>query len=171
MPISLGSAYLTLRVKGDEFKAGLGKAKTQAATTTKGIGQSFTNLQGKIQGAAGKVPVVGSSLAALASPAGLAAAGIGLVVGGLTKMVTKTLDVGRSLGEMREATGVSAENLQIYQRAIEETNGDAGKFDDVILRLSKSSATRIPATRLRRTVSTPWGCPGRTWRTNPQTMR
>ena len=135
---SLGNAILTLRVKGDEFKAGLGKAKTQAETTTKGIGKSFTNLQGKIQGAAGKVPVVGSSLAALASPAGLAAAGIGLVVGSLTKMVTKTLDVGRSLGTMREATGVSAENLQIYQRAIEETNGDAGKFDDVILRLSKS---------------------------------
>ena len=42
------------------------------------------------------------------------------------------------MGTMREATGVSAENLQIYQRAIEETNGDAGKFDDVILRLSKS---------------------------------
>ena len=135
---SLGNAILTLRVKGDEFKAGLGKAKTQAETTTKGIGKSFTNLQGKIQGAAGKVPVVGTSLAALASPAGLAAAGIGLVVGSLTKMVTKTLDVGRSLGTMREATGVSAENLQIYQRAIEETNGDAGKFDDVILRLSKS---------------------------------
>ena len=52
MPISLGSAYLTLRVKGDEFKAGLGKAKTQAATTTKGIGQSFANVQQKIQGAA-----------------------------------------------------------------------------------------------------------------------
>ena len=127
MPISLGNAILTLRVKGDEFKAGLGKAKDQAATTTKGIGQSFANVQKKIQGAAGKVPVFGGALAALASPAGLAAAGIGLVVGGLTKMVTKTLDVGRSLGEMREATGVSAENLQIYQRAIEETNGDAGQ--------------------------------------------
>ena len=138
MPISLGSAYLTLRVKGNEFKQGLANAKTQATTTTKGIGQSFANVQQKIQGAAGKVPVFGGALASLASPAGLAAAGIGLVVGGLTKMVTKTLDVGRSLGEMREATGVSAENLQIYQRAIEETNGDAGKFDDVILRLSKS---------------------------------
>ena len=94
------------------------------------------------------------------------------MVGGLTKMVTKTLDVGRSLGEMREATGVSAENLQIYQRAIEETNGDAGKFDDVILRLSKSpSATPTPATRPHKTVSTPWGCPGKIWRTNPQMMR
>ena len=60
---SLGNAILTLRVKGDEFKAGLGKAKDQAATTTKGIGQSFANVQKKIQGAAGKVPVFGGALA------------------------------------------------------------------------------------------------------------
>ena len=53
-------------------------------------------------------------------------------------MVTKTLDVGRALGESREATGVAAEQLQIYGRAIEETNGDAGSFDKVVLRLSKS---------------------------------
>ena len=135
---SLGNAILTLRVKGDEFKAGLAKAKGQAADTTKDIGSRFGRVQKSIQSAAGKVPVFGGALAGLASPAGLAAAGIGLVVGGLTKMVTKTLEVGRSLGEMREATGVSAENLQIYRRAIEETNGDAGKFDDVVLRLTKS---------------------------------
>ena len=53
-------------------------------------------------------------------------------------MVTKTLDVGRALGASREATGVAAEQLQIYGRAIEETNGDAASFDNVILRLSKS---------------------------------
>ena len=141
---SLGNAILTLRVKGDEFKAGLAKAKTQAATTTKGIGQSFTNAQQKIQGAAAKVPVFGGSLAALASPVGLATAAIGLVIGGLTKMVSKTLEVGRSLGEMREATGVSAENLQIYRRAIEETNGDAGKFDDVVLRAHQEHRRREP---------------------------
>ena len=138
MPISLGNAILTLRVKGDEFKAGLGKAKTQAATTTKGIGQSFANVQQKIQGAAGKVPVFGGALASLASPAGLAAAGIGLVVGGLTKMVTKTLDVGRALGTARETTGVATEAWQIYSRAIEETNGDSGSLERVVLRLSKS---------------------------------
>ena len=99
MPISLGSAYLTPSAsRATNSRQGLGKAKTQAATTTKGIGQSFANVQQKIQGAAGKVPVFGGALAGLASPAGLAAAGIGLVVGGLTKMVTKTLDVGQGVG-------------------------------------------------------------------------
>ena len=81
----------------------------------------------------------GGALAALASPAGLAAAGIGLVVGGLTKMVTKTLDVGRSLGDV---AGGYREYLprrgRFTSRAIEETNGDAGVFDNVVLRLSKS---------------------------------
>ena len=135
---SLGNAILTLRVKGDEFKAGLGKAKTQAETTTKGIGSAFGRAQKSIQGAASKVPVFGGTLASLASPAGLAAAGIGLVVGGLTKMVTKTLDVGRALGTARETTGVATEAWQIYSRAIEETNGDSGALERVVLRLSKS---------------------------------
>ena len=138
MPISLGNAILTLRVKGDEFKAGLGKAKMQAETTTKGIGAAFGRAQKSIQGAAGKVPVFGGALAGLASPLGLATAGIGLVVGGLTKMVTKTLDVGRALGTARETTGVATEAWQIYSRAIEETNGDSGSLERVVLRLSKS---------------------------------
>ena len=135
---SLGNAILTLRVKGDEFKAGLAKAKGQAETTTKGIGSAFGRAQKSIQGAAAKVPVFGGALAGLASPAGLAAAGIGLVVGGLTKMVTKTLAVGRALGEARERTGVATEAWQIYSRAVEETNGDAGSLERVVLRLSKS---------------------------------
>ena len=84
------------------------------------------------------MPVFGGSLAALASPAGLAAAGIGLVVGGLTKMVGKTLDVGRRLGELREKLGVSAESIQIYERAIEEGNGKTGAFEKTTLRLQKS---------------------------------
>ena len=96
-------------------------------------------MQQKIQGAAGKVPVLGGALSALTSPAGLAAAGIGLVVGGLTKMVTKTLDVGRALGRRRGRPPASRPSRwQIYGRAIEETNGDAGSFDKVVLRLSKS---------------------------------
>ena len=134
----LGSATYVVKFAGGELKKGLATAKEQAATTSKSIGSSFGRAQKSIQGAAGKVPVFGAGLAALASPAGLAAAGIGLVVGGLTKMVTKTLDVGRALGASREATGVAAEQLQIYGRAIEETNGDAGSFDKVVLRLSKS---------------------------------
>ena len=135
---SLGNAILTLRVKGDEFKAGLSKAKTQAATTTKGIGQSFANVQKKIQGAAAKVPVFGGALAGIASPAGLAAAGIGLVVGGLTKAVGKTLDVGRRLGELTEKLGVGTDAIQIYERAIEEGNGKTGAFERTTLRLQKS---------------------------------
>ena len=53
-------------------------------------------------------------------------------------MVTKTLDVGRALGTARETTGVATEAWQIYSRAIEETNGDSGALERVVLRLSKS---------------------------------
>ena len=134
----LGSSKFTLRVAGDKFKQGLATAKGQADKTTKGIGKSFSNMQQKIQGAAGKVPVVGSSLAALVTPAGLATAGIGLVVGGMAKMVSKTLDVGRRLGELREKLGVSAEAIQIYERAIEEGNGNTAAFEKTTLRLQKT---------------------------------
>ena len=135
---SLGNAILTLRVKGDEFKAGLANAKGQAEKTAKGIGSAFGRAQKSVQAAAGKVPVFGGALASLASPMGLASAGIGLIVGGLTKMVGKTLDVGRRLGELREKLGVSAESIQIYERAIEEGNGKTGAFEKTTLRLQKS---------------------------------
>ena len=74
------------------------QAKSHAERTTKSIGASFGRAQAKIQGTVSKVPLVGSSLASLVTPAGLATAAIGLVVGGMAKMVSKTLDVGRRLG-------------------------------------------------------------------------
>ena len=145
MPVDLGKAILTIAVKADDFRKGIGKAKTE----TDQLAEHVEKKTGKIRGAfdkvgasaknaAGKVPFVGGALASMVTPAGAATAAIGLVVGGLTKAVTKTLDLGRRLGELREATGVSAEGIQIWQRAIEETNGDAGAFDDVVLRLQKS---------------------------------
>ena len=140
-----GEALLKLGVDRKGLDEGLSKAEARTEKfggkvkkTLGGVTGAFGKAQKSIQTTAGKVPIVGGALAGLASPAGLATAGIGLVVGGLTKMVTGALATGRALGEMREATGVSAEKLQIYRRAIEETNGDAESFDDVVLRLSKS---------------------------------
>ena len=75
------------------------------------IQQSFSRAGAGIKGAAGQIPGVGGALSALVSPAGLATAGIGLVVGGLTKAVTGALDLGRELGELREKTGISAEGV------------------------------------------------------------
>ena len=83
--------------------------------------------------------MVGGALAQLASPAGLATAAIGLVVGGMAKMVSKTLDIGRNcIGELREKLNVSAESIQIYHRAIEEGNGNTAAFEKTTLRLQKS---------------------------------
>ena len=135
---NLGGAKYTLTVAGDKFKQGMTQAKGHAERTTKSIGASFGRAQAKIQATAGKVPVVGGALAGLATPAGLATAAIGLVVGGMAKMVSKTLDVGRRLGELREKLGVNAEAIQIYERAIEEGNGNTAAFEKTTLRLQKS---------------------------------
>ena len=127
----IGQAVVVLRASGKQLTAGLKKAQ---AETSSRVGK----MQAKWQGFANRIPVVGGALAALATPAGLATAAIGLTVGVLTKMVTKTLSVGRELGRLREATGETAENIQIYQRAIEETNGDAKAFETTTLRLTRS---------------------------------
>ena len=134
----LGSARYRLVVAGDKFKQGMTQAKGHAERTTKSIGASFGRAQAKIQGTVSKVPLVGSSLASLVTPAGLATAAIGLVVGGMAKMVSKTLDVGRRLGELREKTGVSAEAIQVFERAIEEGNGKTAAFEKTTLRLQKT---------------------------------
>ena len=135
---NLGGAKYTLTVAGDKFKQGMTQAKGHAERTTKSIGASFGRAQAKIQGTVSKVPLVGSSLASLVTPAGLATAAIGLVVGGMAKMVSKTLDVGRRLGELREKLGVNAEAIQIYERAIEEGNGKTAAFEKTTLRLQKT---------------------------------
>ena len=140
-----GEALLKLGVDRKGFDEGLSKAEARTEKfggrvkkTLGGVTGAFGKAQKSIQATAGKVPIVGGALAGLATPAGLATAGIGLVVGGLTKMVSKTLDVGRRLGEMREKLNVGAEAIQIYERAIEETNGKTDAFGATTLRLQKS---------------------------------
>ena len=131
MPSKLGEAVLVLKANAKGLQTGLKKAQTETSSRVK-------KMQASFQGFAKRIPVVGGALAGLATPAGLATAAIGLTVGVLTKMVTKTLDLGRSLGTARETLGVSAEAIQIYRRAIEETNGDAKSFDQSVLRLTRS---------------------------------
>ena len=62
----------------------------------------------------------------------------GLLLRPLPGWSRKTLDLGRSLGTARETLGVSAEAIQIYRRAIEETNGSTASFDSSVLRLTRS---------------------------------
>ena len=131
MPSKIGEAILVIKANAKGLSAGLKKAQTETSSRVK-------KMQASFQGFANRIPVVGGALAGLATPAGAATAAIGLAVGVITKMVTKTLDLGRSLGTARETLGVSAEAIQIYRRAIEETNGDAKAFDQSVLRLTRS---------------------------------
>ena len=142
---NLGEAKLTLRVAGEKFKKGIAAAKgqtdkfgTAAEKSANKAKTAFGNMASSARNAAGRIPVVGGALSGLATPAGAATAVIGLAVGALAKMVTKTLDLGRNLGEAREKLNVSAEAIQIWRRAIEETNGKATAFDDTVLRLQRS---------------------------------
>ena len=95
--VELGSATYVVRFAGGELKKGLTAAQGQAEKAGKGITGAFSRVQKSIQSTAGRVPVIGGALAGLATPAGLATAGVGLVVGGLTKMVSKSLDLGRAM--------------------------------------------------------------------------
>ena len=68
----------------------------------------------------------GGSLAALASPAGLATAAIGLVVGGLTKMVNKIVETEKSLRPMVERSRIGAESLQLLAAAAKAAGSEDG---------------------------------------------
>ena len=131
MPSKLGEAVLVLKANAKGLQEGLKKAQTETSSRVK-------KMQASFQGFAKRIPVVGGALGGLATPAGAATAAIGLTVGALTKMVTKTLNLGRDLGTAREALNVNADAIQIWRRAIEETNGKADSFDKVVLRLQKS---------------------------------
>ena len=131
MPNKIGEAILVIKANAKGLSAGLKKAQTETSSRVK-------KMQASFQGFANRIPVVGGALAGLATPAGAATAAIGLTVGVITKMVTKTLSLGRELGRVREITGASAEGIQILGRAFEETNGDAGAVESVLLRLTRS---------------------------------
>ena len=145
MPLNIGSAILTLGVKADEFRKGIGKAKKDTSDLAQDVEKktgrmrtAFGKVGDSVKKTAGNIPIVGGALSGLLSPMGLVSARRGrsaaLAIGG---MVSKTLDLGRELGTLRERTGVSAESIQVWQRAIEETNGSASSFADATMRLQR----------------------------------
>ena len=131
MPSKIGEAILVIKANAKGLKTGLDNAQTT-------VKNKFGAMEKRLQGFAGKIPIVGGELKGLGGPALIASAAIGIAVTAVAGMVKKTLDLGRSLGEAREKLGVSAEKIQIWRRAIEETNGKADAFDKTVLRLQRS---------------------------------
>ena len=131
MPSKIGEAILVIKANAKGLKTGLDSAQ-------KTVSSKLGKMEKRLQGFAGKIPIVGGELKGLGGPALVASAAIGIAVGAVAGMVKKTLDLGRSLGEAREKLGVSDEGIQIWRRAVEETNGKAGAFDNTVLRLQRS---------------------------------
>ena len=133
MPGNLGTAALTLVVKGAKYAAGLKKAETQAKTTgdkveTQGkrMGTAFSNFGEKVKSSAGKIPLVGGALTQLLTPLGAATLAIGALVGGLTSSVTKILDVEKELRPMIQRSGLAATSLQVLTTAAERLGSEDG---------------------------------------------
>ena len=131
MPSKIGEAILVIKANAKGLKTGLDNAQQT-------VSSKFGKMEKRLQGFAGKVPIVGGQLSGLGGPALVASAAIGIAVTAVAGMVKKTLDLGRELGESREKLEVSAEGIQIWRRAIEETNGSADSFDAVIIRMRDS---------------------------------
>ena len=131
MPSKIGEAILVIKANAKGLKTGLDSAQ-------KTVSSKLGKMEKRLQGFAGKIPIVGGELKGLGGPALIASAAIGVAVTAVAGMVKKTLDLGRSLGTARETLGVSAEAIQIYRRAIEETNGSTSSFDSSVLRLTRS---------------------------------
>ena len=133
-------ANLVVRINGNTagLTKAVGAAETRVGTFNTKASGAFRSIGNSARTAAGQVPILGGALNALLTPAGLAAGAAGAISIGLGKAVAKSLELGRSLGELREKTGVSAEALQIYQRAVEEGNGKVDALATTLVRLTTS---------------------------------
>ena len=129
----LGNAVLRLIVNGKGFKQGLSTAEQQttkfAAKGEKQVGRvrgAFGKLGKEVDNALGKIPIIGSSLAALPGPAKAVAAGIALVGFALAKMVGRIVDVEKALRPMVERSGLASDSLQLLAKAAEVAGSEDG---------------------------------------------
>ena len=130
---NLGTAALTLIVKGREYARGLQKAEKQAKVAGDKVEKqgnrmtaAFSKVGKGVQNTAGKIPVLGGALSQLATPLGAVTLGVGLLVGGLTSAVKKILDTERGLRPMVERSGLAAESLQVLTQAAERLGSEDG---------------------------------------------
>ena len=129
----LGNAVLRLIVSGKGFKQGLATAEQQttkfAAKGEKQVGRvrgAFGKLGKEVDNALGKIPIIGSSLAALPGPAKAVAAGIALVGFALAKMVGRIVDLEKALRPMVERSGLASDSLQLLAKAAEVAGSEDG---------------------------------------------
>ena len=133
---NLGGINFLIKVGTQQFKKGLKGAHDQAKKQTGKIGGFFSKMQGRFQGAAGKIPFVGSALAALATPAGLATAAIGALVGGLAASIKSFVSTGDEIQKMATRTGFSTEALSEMRHALQISGSDIKGFENGIRRMS-----------------------------------
>ena len=122
----MGNAVLKLVVGGKGFKQGLATAEQQttkfAAKGEKQVGRvrgAFGKLGKEVDGALGKIPIIGSSLAALPGPAKAVAGGLAIVGFALAKMVGRIVDVEKALRPMTARSGLASDSLQLLDKAAE----------------------------------------------------
>ena len=87
---------------------------------------AFGKLGKEVDNALGKIPIIGSSLAALPGPAKAVAAGIALVGFALAKMVGRIVDVEKALRPMVERSGLASDSLQLLAKAAEVAGSEDG---------------------------------------------
>ena len=130
---NLGTAALTLVVKGAKYATGLKKAETQATTTAGKVekqsgrmGKAFSNFGEKVKGSAGKIPLVGGALTQMLTPMGAATVAVGALVGGLTASVKKIIATEKELRPMIQRSGLAAGSLQVLSKAAERLGSEDG---------------------------------------------
>ena len=133
---NLGGINFLIKVGTAAFKKGLNGAEQTAKKTTGKIGGFFSKMQGRFQGAASKIPIVGSALAQLATPAGAATLAIGALVGGLAASIKSFVSTGDEIQKMATRTGFSTEALSEMRHALQISGSDIKGFENGIRRMS-----------------------------------
>ena len=98
MPSKIGEAILVIKANAKGLKTGLDSAQ-------KTVSSKLGKMEKRLQGFAGKIPIVGGELKGLGGPALIASAAIGVAVTAVAGMVKKTLDLGPLPGHCAGNTG------------------------------------------------------------------
>ena len=123
---SLGDATLGTKVDLTGLSKGLKQGEVATKSGTDKMGTGWKGLQGRIQGTAKEIPIVGNQLAGLVTPMGAATVGIGFLTTAIVGSIKKVADLEKELRPMLERSGLAAESLQVLRIAAERLGSEDG---------------------------------------------
>lgn len=126
------SSKLTLDLS--DFKTALRGATSAAKTTARGLGSVFS-------GVTGSVTAISTGFSAVVDGIRLAqdvAEGFGRVVANVAGRVNSAFQLGSTLSDLSEQTGIAVDQIQVFQQALRDAGGTGDNFAQIVQKQQKA---------------------------------